>query len=455
MAKSLTVTAIKAAKHPGGDVRHNLRICDGGGLYLQVAPGNTKAWLFRYQLRGKNREMGLGACDPEGRDGLSLAEGREIAAAQRKLLQAGIDPIEARAGARRQEAEAREKAEQERREAEIAATEHSFANALEGCFQERRGRFSSPRYAQQWKSTVTRFALPTIGSMDVAKVTVRDILTILNPIWEKTPITASHTRQRLEAILHWSTLEARKPPWRSKDLPNPASWAMLKGELAPISEIHTTKHHPSLPWEQVPAFIAELGNIDTVAARCVAFVILTACRGSEARLAKWCEIDLENGVWKVPLEHMKKRRLHRAPLSQPTIDLLLKMRGAASINLNSLIFPPPYSGKVLGDDELSGLVKRMNSTGMEKGGLLRWHDDEDRAIDLHGFRTTFKSWVRKTSYPDELSELALAHLDRDKTRRAYAREDLLEERRPMMEAWANVCYPPVSTVVSIRNARRR
>jgi len=346
----------------------------------------------------------------------------------------------------------REAAFQARREAEKNATEHTFTNAFKGYFEAHRSGWSSPRYAQQWRSTVERFALPIIGNMDVAQVSTSHILEVLKPIWKQMPITASHTRQRIEAVFDYAAAPARK--WRSADLINPASWAALKTELPSVSKIHTIRNHPSLPWKQVSAFMAAISKLDRIAARCVAFVILTASRPSEARRATWDEIDLDGLIWTKPAGHMKKRRIHRVPISKPATELLLTMKALSFSGPHSLIFPPPYSGKALADKELSGLVKRMCLDGIADGQVPRWRDSENRAVDLHGFRTSFKSWCRTNNYPDELSELALAHIDKDKTRRAYAREDLLEERQPMMEAWGELCTSPAANIINIRDARR-
>jgi integrase len=445
----LTAARVRAISHPGGELNRPMRIGDAAGLYLQITPNGAKSWLFRFTRQGKAREMGLGSCDPDGRAGVSLAEARELAAAAKRHLINGRDPIDER----EKEIREREIAFQARREAEKNATEHTFAKAFNGYFEAHRSGWSSPRYAQQWRSTVERFALPVIGNIDVAQVSTNHILEVLKPIWQQMPITASHTRQRIEAVMDYAAAPARK--WRSADLINPASWAALKTELPSVSKIHNTRNHPSLPWVQVSAFMTALGKLDGIPAKCVTFVILTASRPSEARNATWNEIDLDNLIWTKPAVHMKKRRLHRVPISKPAAELLLNMKALSYDRPHGLIFPPPYSGKALADKELSGLVKKMSLAGIADGQPPRWRDAENRAVDLHGFRTSFKAWCRTKNYPDEFSELALAHVESDKTRRAYAREDLLDERRPMMDAWSRLCTSQVSSITNIREARRR
>ena len=185
------------------------------------------------------------------------------------------------------------------------------------------------------------------------------------------------------------------------------------------------------------------------------FMILNAARSEEGREAVWGEIDLENAIWTIPAKRMKGGVLHRIPLSKPALAVLRKVQPLSSGKQTSLVFPSPVSRKSLSDMAVSQLIRGMSLDGLEDGAPPRWRDGENRAAVPHGFRATFKSWTLELGYPDHLSEIALAHKDNDKSRSPYAREDLLEQRRPMMEAWAKVCTAPAGNVTNIKDTKRR
>lgn len=421
----LTVAKVRSAKHPGGQVTRPVRLGDGAGLYLQIAVNDTKSWLLRFTRHGKAREMGLGAADPDGRTGLSLSEARQCAADAQRQLQAGKDPISER-----------EKLRLERRKAEERSKEQTFRNAAEGYIAAHRAGWKNAKHAEQWGSTLETYVYPALGGIDVAQIGVSDVIGVLKPIWEKIPETASRVRQRIEKVLDYAAAPSRR--WRSSE--NPARWrGVLEHELAPISKLRNIRHWPSLPYQQIKAFMNVLNDHDGMAALVMKFCILTGCRSGEGRGAVWGEIDLDQAIWTVPAKRMKGQVLHRVALSKPAIKILKQVRPLSEGKQNALVFPSPKSGKALSDMALSQLVRGMSCDGLKEGQLPRWRDGENQAVVVHGFRSTLKSWARANNYPDHLSEIALAHKDKDKVRAAYAREDLLEERRPMMEAWGKFC----------------
>ena len=214
------------------------------------------------------------------------------------------------------------------------------------------------------------------------------------------------------------------------------------------------RHYPALPWQDVPAFMAALAEREGITARAVAFTILTASRSGAVRLMRWREVDMEARVWIVPAAHMKARRAHRVPLSDAALAILTAMRPHAR-GPESLMFPGSRAGRPLSDMALSMLVRGMACDGLPEGAPPRWRDAEGRAIVVHGFTTSFKGWSLAAGWPDTLSELALAHVDRDKVRAAYARDDLVEHRRPMMAAWAEHCAGRRGAVASLAAARVR
>ena len=437
----LSVAKVRSAIHPGGKTKRPVRIGDGAGLYLQIAPGDTKSWLLRFTRNRKAREMGLGAADPDGRVGVSLSEARQLAGDARRQLQAGLDPIAER-----------DKAAEEQRKTEERGRDQTFRKAAEGYIAAHRAGWKNAKHADQWQSTLEAHVFSALGGMDVANISIVDVVGVLKPIWQKIPETASRVRQRIEAILDYAAAPSRR--WRSGE--NPARWrGVLEHELPPVSKVRRVRHHPSLPWQQIKVFVPALDEREGVAAQALKFAILTACRSGEVRGSVWNEIDLDNATWTIPANRMKAGKLHRVALSKPAIKVLEGMRKLSSSKPKDLIFPSPASGKQLSDMALSQLVRGMSSDGLGKNHLPRWRDSENRSVVVHGFRSTFKSWVLSTSYPDHLSEIALAHSDRNEARAAYAREDLLDERRPMMEAWGTLCTSPASKIANIRDARRK
>ncbi len=437
----LSVAKVRSTTHPGGKTKRPIRLGDGAGLYLQIAPGDTKSWLLRFTRHGNAREMGLGAADPDGRTGVSLSAARHLAADARRQLQAGLDPIVER-----------DKAALERRKAEERGKDQTFRKAAEGYIATHRAGWKNAKHADQWQSTLEAHVFPALGVMDVANISIADVVSVLKPIWQKIPETASRVRQRIEAILDYAAAPSRR--WRSSE--NPARWrGLLEHELPPTSKVRNVHHLPSLPWQQIKAFMVALVDHKGIAAQALKFTILTACRSGEVRGAVWNEIDLEKGTWTIPANRMKAGRLHRVALSKPAIEILEVMRSLSSGKPKGLVFRSPASTRKLSDMALSQLVRGMSADGLGKGHLPRWRDSENRAVVVHGFRSTFKSWALSTSYPDHLSEIALSHNDKDKVRAAYAREDLLDERRTMMEAWGKLCTSPTSMVTNIRDTRRK
>lgn len=435
----LTAVMVKALRHDRDKGARPMRYGDGAGLYLQVAPGDSKSWLFRYTLRGKAREMGLGPVG-EPPDGVPLAEARKRAAAARALLAEGVDPIEERAGKR---------VAMERKRVEAEA--RTFEAAGRALMDAKRAGWRSPKHAAQWLATLEAHAFPIIGGKPVADIGTDDVLAVLRPIWDRVPETASRLRQRIEAVLD----DAKVKGWRSDTVANPARWkGHLSASLPSPRRVRAVQHHPALPWQQMAAFMVALAQRDGMAANALAFAILTASRTGAVRAMTWREIDLEAGIWTAPGANMKTKRPHRTPLSPAALALVQEVAPLAR-GAGDYVFPGGRSGRPLSDMGLSMLVRGMACDGLAEGELPRWRDIEGRAIVPHGFRSSFKGWALAAGYPDGLSELALAHADKDKVRAAYAREDMLEQRRPMMLAWAEHCAAAPAAPASLAAARAR
>jgi integrase len=363
---------------------------DGGGLYLAVAPSGSKKWVFRY----KRRDMGLG-----GYPAVSLAEARQKAAEAREVLARGEDPIEVR------------KAEEAARKPKPILT---FDEAAARYIAAHEAAWRNPKHRQQWRNTLATYASPVIGKMDVAAIDTSHILDILEPIWRVKTETASRLRGRLETVLDWCKVRQ----YRSGE--NPARWRGHLSHLLPArSKITAVEHHASLPYADMPAFMAELRARDALAARALAFCILTATRTSETLEAEWFEIDLAGKVWTVPAARMKNGKPHRVPLSDDAITLLAHL---PRIDGSDYVFPGERQNRPLSNMAFLMLLRRMG-----RGELT-----------AHGFRTSFRTWAAEcTPFPREVAEMALSHTVGSAVERAYQRGDLFAKRRRLMEAWGD------------------
>jgi integrase len=385
---------------------------DGGGLYLRVTSTGTKSWILRFKRCGRTRDMGLG---PLGL--ISLARARELAAeAGRQRLQ-GQDPIKARdaqrAAVKRDEASAptfKDCAEQY-----ISSHEAGWRNAA--------------KHAKLWRHTLRDYAYPIIGDVPVAEIDTNLIMQVLNPIWENKPETASRVRSRMEAVLDGAKVRGLR------DGENPARWRGHLAKLLPArSKVRRVRHHPALPYVEIPAFMEALRARNGISARTLEFVILTAARSGEVRGACWDEIDLGARMWIIPVQRMKGGKEHRVPLSDRALAILKEMQ---DLRQNDLIFPGSKQGQPLSDMSLLMLLRELRP-----------------GITTHGFRSTFKDWAAEyTNIPNFVSEAALAHVVADKVEAAYRRTDLLEKRRKLMDTWDWHCTHPASDG-AVRERRR-
>lgn len=386
--RELTPLELKSLSKPG------LYAVGGvAGLYLQVARGGSKSWILRATVGKKRRDIGLG-----GFPTVTLQQARDAAREARALIRSGRDPVEERRAARA----ALEKAQ---------ASNITFREAASRCHAAKAPEFRNWKHSRQWISTLETYAFPIIGNMAVAEVDLPRILQILEPIWKTKTETATRVRQRIEAVLTWATVSG----FRSGE--NPARWVgNLKEVLPTPTKVKKTVHHPALPWPELPEFMISLRRREGTAARALEFLILTAARSGEVRGATWDEIDFAQKVWTIPADRIKAGRQHRVPLSKRALEIL---KAEPKIEGSPFIFTSPR-GTSFSDVALLAVLRRM---GLD--------------VVPHGFRSSFKDWARnKTRYPDEVSELALAHVNSDATRAAYARDELLPQRAKLMNEWA-------------------
>jgi integrase len=388
---------------------------DGGGLYLRVAPGGAKGWIFRYGGRGRRRDMGLG-----GYPSIGLAKARELAGDCRGMIAAGLDPIAAR---------------NEKRAA--AAVEAAKAMTFDDCatayITAHEAAWRNPKHRQQWKNTLSTYVSPVLGKLPVAAVDTGLVLKVLEPIWARKPETASRVRGRMEAVLDWAKVRG----YRTGE--NPARWRGHLDHLLPAkSKVRKVEHHAALPYAQVGAFVASLHEQPGVSAHTLEFLILTATRTGETLGATWDEVDIGAKLWTIPAGRMKAGKEHRVPLSDAALAVLKEMR---EIRHSDYVFPGGRDRRPLSEMSLLMLLRRMK------------HGD----ITAHGFRSTFRDWAaERTTFPREVAEAALAHAIPDAVEAAYRRGDLVDKRRKLMDAWAAYCAKietDAGKVVALARAR--
>jgi integrase len=404
----MTLTVLQIKHAPQG--MH----ADGNGLYLRAHASGSKSWIFRFQLNGKRREMGLGTLGH-----VSPVEARNQAAHMSALVHSGIDPIEHR---NQKEAEAIEAT------TVTEARTITFARAAEEYIAIHKAGWKNKKHAPQWANTLIYYAYPIIGNKPVSEVDTEDVLKILAPIWTTKTETASRVRSRIELVLSFA--KARK--WRQGE--NPAMWRGNLDAIFPSAKkVKKVIHYPALPYIQITAFMAELKQIQSMGARALEFAILTAARSSEVCFAKWHEVDLTAKLWTIPAERMKAEREHWVPLSMQAIRLIESL---PQIEGSPYLFPNCYGDNVkpLSNTALLNVIRKMNACRNAP-----WIDPTvNRIVTVHGFRSTFRDWCAEVSNcPREVAEHALAHRLPDRAEAAYQRGTMLERRAPLMQSWAD------------------
>jgi integrase len=387
---------------------------DGQGLILHVVTKDRRNWIFRYMRAGRERVMGLGR-----EADVSLADAREKAAAARKLLAAGIDPIDSR------------RAKQQAATAQQAA-KTTFAEAAALYVSVHEPAWRSPKHRQQWKNTLATYAQPILGAVPVADIDTNMVLRVLQPIWNAKTETASRVRSRIEIVLDYATARG----WRSG--PNPATWrGNLKLMLPAKSKLRMVRHHPALAWREAPAFMAGLRKQGGMGARALEFAILTAARSGEVRGMRWDEVDMRNAIWTIAAARAKSAREHRVPLAAPALAILAAM--AKLRDDSGLVFHGQRRGSPMSDVTPTAVLRRMGCGD----------------VTTHGFRSSFRDWAADNGKSADVAEAALAHAIGNKTVAAYARTDLFDLRKELIGQWAAfLARSPASAVPLPRSSQR-
>ncbi len=372
------------------------RHADGNGLYLFVQPSGTRSWVQRLVIRGRRRELGLGAATL-----VPLAKAREQALANRMLARSGGDPLA------------------DRRRVQGVPT---FADAAQRVLEQKRDGWRGRWHAQSWIRSMERYAFPRIGNRPVSEVNTADVLEILTPIWHVKAETARAVRQRIRSVLEWAI---------ALDMRNDNACDRVLPVLGPQNDIVT--HRQALPHRDVAAAIGTVraGSAQPAVKLAFEFLILTASRSGEVRGAQWAEIDTTDRVWTLSALRMKAKREHRVPLCGRALEILDAARTLG--DANPLVFP------------------MRSGRPMSASTLLKMLNDLRIAAVPHGFRSSFRDWAaEKTDHPREVIEAALAHVVQNKVEAAYARSDLLDRRRLLMNDWAAYLAEDCGQMVSRR-----
>ena len=359
------------------------RYCDGQGLYLFVQPSGTRSWVQRIAIRGRRHELGLGSAAL-----VPLAEARAKALANRKIAREGGDPLA------------------EKRRAEATPT---FAAAAARVLEQKQAGWSNSRHVSTWLRSLETYAFPRIGGRLVSEVTSADVLEVLTPIWHEKAQTARRVRQRVRAVLEWAVAMELRP-----DNPCDRIGPVLGPQRAPV------QHMRALPHRDVSAAVeaVQTSGAAPVVRLAFEFLVLTAARWGEVRGAEWTEIDTSDRVWTIPALRMKAKRGHRVPLCRRAAKIL-------------------EAARTLGDDSGPLVFPNGDGTPLPEKKLRRLLQDRSIAAVPHGFRSTFRDWAaEETNHPREVVEAALAHMVQNKVEAAYARSDLFERRRRLMDEWA-------------------
>ena len=370
---------------------------DGGGLYLKVSGTGTRSWIQRVTVAGRRRDLGLGRFPDVG-----LAQARESAAHNRSLIASGGDPLA------------------EKRRAAIP----TFREAAQRTFEANKPRWRNGKHTATWWQSLERHAFPILGDMPVDQIGRDEVLRVLSPIWGVRMETARRVRQRIRSVLKWAMAHGH--------IDHNVAGETIDGALPPMPKVKN--HLRALPYAEVGELIEAVQQSQaSLAARwCLEFLILTATRSGEARGALWSEIDLDAATWTIPAERMKAHVEHRVPLSPRALAILNEAR--AIDDGSRLVFPSPARpGKPMSDMTLTTLLRRLKVA--------------DRAT-VHGFRSAFRDWASECTHaPHAVMELSLAHAVGSAVEAAYARSDLFDRRRALMNEWAAYIDGDSGTVV--------
>ena len=377
-SKPLNVKQVEAIKLPGS---HSV----GGNLILMVGQAGARWWVARItDAMKKRRDIGLGNYPETG-----LADARDSVSAMKRRVRSGLSP-----------------------KLDLADPKQGPMPTFKSCalsvHEGRKGTLSEGKHVQQWLTTLEDHAFAHIGSLAIDGVTTKHVIDLLKPIWTLKPETAKRVLQRVATVIAWATANE----YRDHEL----AVASVRIGLPPRNQ--RVIHHSAIPWQQAPdAYQAIKGAADTMSGACLQFVFLTLCRSNEARSAQWGEIDLNQKIWTVPAERMKKRLEHKVPLSKEAVQLVSRLEQA---RFSEFIFPN-RKGEALTDVAITKALRRAG-----------------RLESVHGLRSSFRDWFGETTnLNQQIAKAVIGQAVGDGLETTYFRSTLLKKRVPVMQKWAN------------------
>jgi integrase len=386
----LTAIAVKAALTNPGTYQ------DGEGLFLKVDKRGGASWLLRIQRDGKRQDIGLG-----GAKLLTLAEARNKAFGLRKAVKLDNRDILI------------EKKDE-------AAAKISFREAACQYHEENKAGWKSAVYSRQWLASLENYAFPKLGKMATGSIETSDIIDVLLPIWQEIPETGRQVRNRICAVLDY----AHAKGWRSREAPS-GNGSLKAGRGLP-RQVKSRENRKAMPYAAVPSFLTALRRKPSFSKLALELLILTGVRSQEVRFSTWAEIDLDERLWTISAEHMKRGKSHVVPLSDAALTVMAQ---AAAIRFSDsdVVFPGP-SGNPMSDMTLLKVMRDMGEP-----------------FHVHGFRSAFTDWAANEGFADAVVEAALAHKTPDAVQAAYRRTTYLGTpdqpgaRVKLMDAWGRYC----------------
>ena len=356
----------------------------GDNLLLRVR-GSSRIFFIRFHKNGKNHEVSLGSANY-----LTINDARIKIHEMKTRLFNGENILV------------------DNQKKEMVLFSEVYEEAIEGI--QRAKKIGNKKNAAQWFSTVKTYALPVLGKLNLEDITRDDIFKVLSPIWETKTETASRLRGRLENIFDYFTVKGMYSH------ENPARWkAGLSLLLPPSSKIEDIKHHEAMTMEEARKVAKHFIKSENITDKAILFGMLTASRANEFQLAEWSEIDFETRTWSHMRRKDKKSFPHRVPLSDQAVELLKSIKPSGKyVFTNDL-------GNYLDLDSFRRRLQKM----------------VNRKVTMHGCRSTFSMWCAENGADEVLREKSLMHKTENEVAQAYQRSDLLEQRRPLMQAWAD------------------
>ena len=435
----LQVKNLKPKQKPDGTLVKNMQPVGGcPNLYCCIKPSGSKSWILRPLIGNKRPEIGLGTysggkssrkkkATSGGNTGMTLSAARQAGLKMLDDIAAGIDPL----------AEKRRK----RSEAAASKTEHvTFSDLARDYVAIKAAEWKTVKQVSRLEHFLRVYINPVVGNILVSELEPAHFIAVLKPIYMTKTSTAQKVIRHCEQIVNLGVLRKLRPV-----SDNPARWRSGLDLAFPApKKVHKVQHQRSVDWRLMPEFMPKLLELNKPIgakpeAACLAFQILTVARPSEARLADWSEIDLEQECWFVPSSDSELRKSEHewtVPLSQMAINIL----EAQGPKESGLIFALD-SGKAIPDNYVSCIPDSLGYDGV-----------------AHGFRSTFETWEQDAQsgrWSDDAVRLTMKHVNSDRTRAAYARGQCFEERVKLLKAWEDWLLKAEGSTATVIPMRRR